>query len=95
MCCFSLLFSGIFRDYKELPHLDTYSSSQLDDQEYDSLDLQTRLALEADMNRRDQELVRRQGRIPEMFLPDVGNQDKALMKMSLLLLLRGLCGGTL
>ncbi len=62
------------RDYKEMPHLDFYSSSQLDDADYEPLPLDTRLQVDAELNRRDQEILRRQGRIPDIFLPDLSSK---------------------
>jgi DNA replication licensing factor MCM2 len=63
------------RDYAEMPHLDAYSSSQVDDTNYAPLDMRSRLELEATLNRRDAEAARRQGRIPEMFLPGGEGED--------------------
>ena len=55
-----------------MPHLDTYSSSQLDDAEYAPIDMESRNQIDNELNRRDRDEARRQGRIPEMFLPDAG-----------------------
>lgn len=52
-----------------MPHLDNYSSSQLDDGEYAPLPLAERLVIDAQLDKRDIETLKRQSRIPEMFLP--------------------------
>ena len=59
------------RDYKDDPELDRYSSSQLDDAEYAPMALDARLRVDAELDRRDHDLLRRQGRIPAMFLPEL------------------------
>ena len=58
------------RDYTEMPHLDHYSSSQLDDEtEFAPIPLAERLAIDAQLERRDLEKLKRQSRIPDIFLP--------------------------
>ena len=53
-----------------MPQLDAYNSSQIDDEAYAPLEMGTRMQVDAALNRRDQEALRRQGRIPDIFLPD-------------------------
>ena len=57
-----------------MPHLDTYSSSQLDDAAYAPIDVESRRLVDAELNRRDDEAMRQAGRVPEMFLPDLGTK---------------------
>lgn len=53
-----------------MPHLDNYSSSQLDDEtDYAPIPLSERLAIDAQLDQRNLERLKRQSRIPDMFLP--------------------------
>ncbi|KAH7313812.1 DNA replication licensing factor mcm2 [Stachybotrys elegans] len=62
-----LFREGFEQDYRSRED-DTYEGVGLDDQVYDDMDLGDRLRLEAQLNRRDREVARRQ-RIPAAFLP--------------------------
>ncbi|KAL2178112.1 MCM2/3/5 family-domain-containing protein [Thermothelomyces heterothallicus CBS 202.75] len=63
-----LFREGFERDYRERPD-DGYEAVDIDDEgEYDAMDLGERRRLEAQLNRRDREVARRQ-RIPAAFLP--------------------------
>lgn len=63
------LFADNFeRDY-ERPEDDTYGGRDIDDDEYDDMDIAERRALEARLNRRDRELARQRG-LPNAFLAD-------------------------
>ncbi|PNS14364.1 DNA replication licensing factor mcm2 [Sphaceloma murrayae] len=66
------LFGDNFdRDYRrrEQNVNDFYEAADLDDEEYDDMDLAARRQLDARLNRRDRELARQKGR-PNAFLPD-------------------------
>lgn len=62
-----LFREGFERDYREKED-DTYEGIDLDDEEYDQMNLGERRRLEAQLARRDREVARRQ-RIPAAFLP--------------------------
>jgi DNA replication licensing factor MCM2 len=62
-----LFREGFERDYREKED-DTYEGIDLDDEEYDAMNLGERRRLEAQLSRRDREVARRQ-RIPAAFLP--------------------------
>ena len=70
-----LFQEGFERDYRERPD-DRYEDIDIDDEEYDAMDIGERRRLEAKLNRRDREVARRQ-RIPAAFLPgeDEGDID--------------------
>ena len=56
----------MFRDYRNMEALDRYDAGALDDRQYDHMDLDTRLGVEDELNRRDA----REGRIAEVFAED-------------------------
>jgi DNA replication licensing factor MCM2 len=62
-----LFREGFERDYREKED-DAYEGIDIDDEEYDQLNLGDRRRLEAQLARRDREVARRQ-RIPAAFLP--------------------------
>ncbi|KAH8902738.1 DNA replication licensing factor mcm2 [Coniochaeta sp. PMI_546] len=62
-----LFREGFERDYREKED-DAYEGIDLDDEEYDQMNLGERRRLEAQLARRDREVARRQ-RIPAAFLP--------------------------
>ena len=69
-----LFREGFERDYREREG-DTYEGIDIDDEEdYDTMNLGDRRRLEAQLNRRDREVARRQ-RIPAAFLPGEDNSD--------------------
>jgi DNA replication licensing factor MCM2 len=64
------LFADNFeRDYEERTGADQYDERDIDDANYDGMDLASRRALEARLNRRDRELAR-QRNLPAAFLAD-------------------------
>src|SRR3569833_1459052 len=64
-----LFREGFERDYREKDDNDAYEGIDIDDEgDYDALELGDRRRLEAQLNRRDREVARRQ-RIPAAFLP--------------------------
>lgn len=56
------------RDYAENERLDNYESEGVDDQHYEPLDLGARNALDNNLNRRDNEIRRREGRVAGAFI---------------------------
>ncbi|KAK5660146.1 hypothetical protein OQA88_13615 [Cercophora sp. LCS_1] len=69
-----LFREGFERDYREKSD-DAYEGIDIDDEgEYDNLELGERRRLEAQLNRRDREVARRQ-RIPAAFLPGEDDGD--------------------
>lgn len=63
------LFADNFeRDYRVREN-DTYMGAEIDDEDYEELDVATRRQLEARLNKRDRELARRR-RMPAAFLQD-------------------------
>ena len=64
------LFADNFeRDYRSKDADDNYGGADIDDEEYEDLDVATRRQLEARLNKRDRELERRR-RMPAAFLHD-------------------------
>ncbi|EFX02877.1 DNA replication licensing factor mcm2 [Grosmannia clavigera kw1407] len=63
-----LFREGFERDYREKDETDEYEGIGIDDGDFDAMDLGERRRLEAQLNRRDREVVRRQ-RMPAAFLP--------------------------
>lgn len=63
-----LFREGFEQDYHERDANDEYEGVDLDDEEYGEMDLAARRRLEAQLNRRDREVARRQ-RLPVAFLP--------------------------
>jgi DNA replication licensing factor MCM2 len=59
-----------FRDYKENERQDRYDMESADDEDYDSIDMETRQLVEAKLRRRDRERARLEGRLPPAFLDD-------------------------
>lgn len=57
-------------DYREKPEQDIYSSSQIDDADYEPLDPEIRQRVDAQLNIRDRQAMLQQGRIPDIFLSD-------------------------
>ncbi|CEG46124.1 dna replication licensing factor [Plasmopara halstedii] len=53
-------------DYRKMETLDRYDTTMLDSRQYDDMDIDTRRAVEEELNRRDA----RQGRIAQAFLED-------------------------
>ncbi|TPX13351.1 uncharacterized protein E0L32_006324 [Thyridium curvatum] len=69
-----LFREGFERDYREKDENDVYEGIDIDDEgDYDAMDASERRRLEAQLNRRDREVARRQ-RIPQAFLP--GEDDE-------------------
>ena len=61
-----IIMSSLFhnhRDYRELPHLDTYDPNVVDDAEYDNLSVDARIAAEREMRKRDRQEALAQGRM--------------------------------
>ena len=67
---FLALAKFAFRDYREIPQLDTYDLGDLDEETYSPIDVNVRRNAEEVMRRRDREQTRQQGRarIPSAFL---------------------------
>lgn len=70
------LMDSLNRDYTQDLRLDQYERANIDDDDYDDLDLATRRQLDEKMNRRDQALRRR----ANVFLPDEDDQDLDLSR---------------
>lgn len=51
----------------------------MDDQDYESLDLDQRKIIEAKLRRRDRENLRRQGKLPAAFMDDEEEEDMRLL----------------
>lgn len=45
----------ICRDYRAIPALDTYDRAHMDDEDYEGMDIDERMAAEAELKRRDRE----------------------------------------
>jgi len=76
------LFGDNFdRDYRRQEDNvnDFYEAADIDDEEYDNMDLAARRQLEARLNRRDREVARARGR-PNAFLPDEDDDVADLTK---------------
>ncbi|OZJ03093.1 hypothetical protein BZG36_03914 [Bifiguratus adelaidae] len=69
-----LFGEGMEDDYKENVKLDHYDIDDIDDDEYDDLDIETRRAVEARLNRRDRMIARRTGRVPDALLDDLDDE---------------------
>ena len=88
LLCFTLsgLAKFAFRDYREIPQLDTYDLGDLDEETYSPIDINVRRNAEEVMRRRDKEQSRQQGRarIPSAFLDiDMGILHQQLHSESL------------
>lgn len=59
---------SFFRDYQEIPHLDTYNIEELDEDEYDALNPEDRAQIDSVLNARDRENAIMDGKIPRAFL---------------------------
>ncbi|KAG5462769.1 MAG: mini-chromosome maintenance protein 2-domain-containing protein, partial [Olpidium bornovanus] len=60
----------LLKDYRENPDKDVYEGGDIDDEEYEAMDVADRMAVEAKLRRRDKETARREGRLPAAFLDD-------------------------
>lgn len=58
----------LFRDYANNDRLDNYESEGVDDSQYAPLDLGERNALDNNLNKRDVEIRRREGRVAGAFM---------------------------
>lgn len=56
------------RDYADNEQLDNYENEGVDDQHYDPIDLGARNALDNNLNKRDVEIRRREGRVAGAFI---------------------------
>ena len=72
-----LLDDNAMDDYKAIPELDRYDERDLDEADYDELRPDERAGAEAVMRRRDQELARRQGRVPAALEEDEDDEDES------------------
>ncbi|KAG2203253.1 hypothetical protein INT46_009167, partial [Mucor plumbeus] len=62
------IFQDAERDYADNERLDNYEQEGVDDQHYEPLDLGARNALDNNLNRRDVEIRRREGRVAGAFI---------------------------
>ncbi|GAA5795697.1 MCM2/3/5 family-domain-containing protein [Helicostylum pulchrum] len=62
------IFQDAERDYVENEQLDNYENEGVDDQQYEALDLGARNALDNNLNKRDVEIRRREGRVAGAFI---------------------------
>lgn len=69
------IFQDAERDYAPNERLDTYEQEGVDDAHYEPLDLAARNALDNNLNRRDVEIRRREGRVAGAFI--YGLDDEA------------------
>lgn len=60
-----------FRDYRENERLDRYElEEEVEQEEYEAMDMETRQLVEAKLRRRDREQARREGRLPAAYMDD-------------------------
>ncbi|KAI8354142.1 MCM2/3/5 family-domain-containing protein [Choanephora cucurbitarum] len=62
------IFQDVERDYLPNEKLDNYENEGIDDQQYEALDIGARNALDNNLNRRDIEIRRREGRVAGAFI---------------------------
>lgn len=68
LTAYAFFFFHVNRDYADNERLDKYEPEGVDDQEYEPLDLGARNALDNNLNRRDVEIRRREGRVAGAFI---------------------------
>ncbi|CAM0139684.1 MCM DNA helicase complex subunit [Umbelopsis sp. WA50703] len=66
-----LFGSDMENDYREDSIRDRYDLTNIDDDDYDNMDAADRAAVEARLNRRDAEIMRREGRMADAFMDGI------------------------
>jgi len=61
----------VYSDYREDSVRDRYDLANIDDEDYDTLDPSDRAAVEQRLNRRDAEIMRREGRMADAFMDGI------------------------
>ena len=65
----------IIREYRAIPHLDTYEGFNLDNEEYESMSPGTRAEVERKLRKRDRQEALASGRTRPGLLYDEGSDD--------------------
>lgn len=73
--CTKLAILYTCRDYRSIPHLDTYEDAQLDRQEYETMSPGTRAEVERQLRKRDRQEALASGRTRPGLLYDEGSED--------------------
>mmetsp|Transcript_9857 Transcript_9857/g.24280 ORF Transcript_9857/g.24280 Transcript_9857/m.24280 type:complete len:895 (+) Transcript_9857:158-2842(+) len=71
-----LFDDNVERDYRAIPELDKYDEKMLDSGDYDQIDLDERRKADREMNKRDRERARREGRVPRAFEDDEEEEQR-------------------
>jgi DNA replication licensing factor MCM2 len=66
-------------DYREDSARDRYDLANIDDEDYETMDAAERAAVEQRLNRRDAEVLRREGRMADAFMDGIDDEvDNAI-----------------
>ena len=70
------MVNTIFREYRPIPHLDTYEGDNLDNEDYDTLSPGARADAERQMRKRDRQEALTTGRMrPGLLYDEAGSEE--------------------